>query len=162
MKLRICLPLVVLLVLNLAGCALSPPSATPAAISAIDDDNQIVLSVLQQIQRVINASPEDQRRELTNAQQVFQRDKSTRTRLQLAVLLAQPSLTGNDDVRALALLEPLRNHANTSLRGLVTLVVEQANERQRLGRKAKTLEDQLDELKAMERSLIERSTPAKK
>ncbi len=144
------------------GCALLPPNATQSAAVIIEDTNQSVLQVLQQVQRIANAPGDEQRHEVTAAQQAFQRDKSPLHRLKLGLLLALPNIAGNDEGRAMTLLESLHAHANASVRGLAALTTEQLTERQRQGKKIKALQDQLDELKAMERSLIERSSTQKK
>lgn len=142
--------------LFLTGCAESPQIA---ANMQIESTGQIVLDVLGATQRIINASSDEQRRELLQAQQAFQREKNLAHRLQLGVLLSMPNLPGKDDVRALSTLEPLLSHTHPAVRSLANLVSEHILERQRAERKIRVLQDQLEELKAMERSLIERSTP---
>lgn len=143
---------------TLSGCAETPP-AVVVPVAQMEIPGQIVLEVLSTTQRISNAPSEEQRRELSQAQQVFQREKTLQHRLQLSVLLATPNLPGRDDARALNLLEPLLTHPHAAVRSLASLISEQILERQRFERKARTLQEQLEELKAMERSLIERSTP---
>jgi len=152
----------ILLLCLCTGCSLLPSNATQSAATVAEDLNQSVLQALQQVQRIANAPVEEQRHEVAAAQQAFQRDKSPLRRLQLGLLLAQPNIAGNDEGRALTLLESLHAHSNASVRALAAMTTEQLAERQRHGKKIKALQDQLDELKAMERSLIERSSTQKK
>jgi len=142
----------------LAGCnTLSGP-----ANGQIEESNTWVLEALNRVQRIANAGAEEQRHEMTLAQQAFARDKSVASRLQLGLLLAMPNIAGNDENRALSTLEPLMAHPHPAVRALAAMTSEQIQERLRLGKKAKGLQDQLEELKNMERSLIERSAPRKK
>ena len=143
--------------LLLGGCADAPQIA---ATTQIENTGQIVLDVLAAAQRVVNAPSDEQRRELAQAQQAFQREKTLTHRLQLGLLSSMPNLPGKDDARALSTLEPLLTHPHPAVRSLASVISEQIQERQRYERKARVLQDQLEELKAMERSLIERSTPS--
>lgn len=140
--------------LFLTACNMLPPNSVATQKELA---NQLALDALSNTQRILNAPIEEQRREITQLQQAFQREKSVSNRLQLGLLLAMPTLPNNDDARALTLLEPLGSHPHPAVRSLANLVNEQIQERQRLEKKSHALLEQLEELKAMERSLIERS-----
>lgn len=119
------------------------------------DENRLVLDTLAQAQRVAQASAEEQRRELTSAQQAFNRDKGTANRLRLGVLLSLPQ-SGGDEGRALGVLEPLASSGNGPAGQFAALISAQLTERQRVDRRGQQWKEQLDQLKNIERQLIER------
>lgn len=127
------------LCLILGACSHVPPVPV--------DENRLVLDTLALAQKTAAANAEEQKRELASAQQAYNRERSLGNRLRLGVLLALPQP---------ALLEPLAGHAGPAGQ-LATLVQGQLNERLKEGRRAQQLKEQLDELKSIERQLIERS-----
>lgn len=137
----------------LAAFFLSACSHLPVPGGA--DESRVVLDSIAQAQRVSQASEGEQRRELAAAQQAYNRDKSSASRLRLGVLLALPLANLGDESRALSLLEPLA--ANSGPMGqFAGLLVAQVNERLRQERKGQQWKEQLDQLKTIERQLIER------
>ena len=119
------------------------------------DENRVVLDAIAQAQRVSQASEGEQRRELTAAQQAYNRDKGSASRLRLGVLLALPLANLGDESRALSLLEPLAGNSGP-VGQFAGLLVAQVNERLRQERKGLQWKEQLDQLKTIERQLIER------
>lgn len=146
-----------ILLLSCAACSHEPPA--PALVQ--EDHQRLVLDILAQTHRVLQLSPEGQRRELQAAGQAFNREKTMATRLRYGTFLAQPSIPGNDDAKAAAVLEPLTMSGTPSVRQLATLLLAQLNERQREEHRSQQLKEQLDELMAIERNLIERNPPRK-
>lgn len=139
--------------LALAGCSHLP----------LGGEDAWVIDALGYAQQVAARPAEAQRREVQAAQQAFARDKNTSSRLRLALLLSQPNLAGHDEGRAAALLEPLASGSGDgSARALASLLLTQINERQKGERQSRQMKDQLDELRSIERSLIERERPRKK
>jgi hypothetical protein len=138
--------------LALAGCSHLP----------LGGEDAWVIDALGYAQQVAARPAEAQRREVQSAQQAFARDKNTSSRLRLALLLSQPNLAGHDEGRAAALLEPLVSGSDGSARALASLLLVQINERQKGERQSRQMKDQLDELRSIERSLIERERPRKK
>lgn len=136
------------LCLVLGACSHVPPAPV--------DENRLVLDTLALAQKTAAANAEEQKRELASAQQAYNRERSLGNRLRLGVLLALPQPALEDKSRALALLEPLAGHVGPAGQ-LATLVQGQLNERLKEGRRAQQLKEQLDELKSIERQLIERS-----
>lgn len=145
----------VLLVTTLAGCA---HLASPISAS---DDQKLVLEVIAQAHRVGQLPADDQHRELLAASQSFAREKTMATRLRYGVFLALPSVPGNDETRAAGVLEPLTMAGSPAVRQFAAIVLGQVNDRLREERRSQQLKEQLDELMAIERNLIERNPPKK-
>lgn len=143
--------IVLLLVLALSACSHLPAGMVPG-----NGDERLVLDILAQAQRVAAAPSDEQKRELAGAQQAYSRERSLPNRLRLGVLLALPVPALEDESRALALLEPVVSHGGP-VGQLAGLLCGQLNDRLKESRRSQQLKDQLDELKAIERQLIDRS-----
>jgi len=137
-----------LLVLLLGACSHLP--------SAPLDENRLVLDTLALAQKAAAASGEEQKRELNAAQQAFNKERSLANRLRLGVLLALPLPALEDEARAAQILEPAASGSGPAGQ-LANLMLGQVNDRLKETRRAQQLKDQLDELKAIERQLIERN-----
>ncbi|HET7775268.1 MAG TPA: hypothetical protein VFK74_02800, partial [Azospira sp.] len=111
-------------------------------------------------QKAAAASGEEQKRELNAAQQAFNKERSLANRLRLGVLLALPLPALEDESRAQSLLEPAAGHPGPAGQ-LAALMLGQVNDRLKENRRAQQLKDQLEELKGIERQLIERSRKGK-
>jgi hypothetical protein len=72
------------------------------------------------------------------------------------MVVAMPNTPFNDDARALDLLDPIARNAEGRLSGLAYLLASQIQERRRADATAQGLQQKLDALKSLERSLIER------
>lgn len=138
--------------LQITGCA-----ALRGFIGAESEEHQVV-ELVAYAQRFTAMSVEEQRREYNAVNQMFGKDKSVYNRLRLALLLATPGASVHDDARAAALLEPLVTRGETSgpLKSLAALIYAQLSERGREQKRAEQMRDQLDALKQVERTLIER------
>lgn len=152
-----------------AICLLTACGSLPGVERSGSDEGKLVLDAIAHAQRVASASPDDQRRDVAAAAQVFSRERSTAARLRYGVLLSLPTLPNADPQRAIVTLEPLSTTgANGPVRQFALLLLAQlnerqtqSNERQKEQRRAQQLKDQLDELRAIERTLIERGRPTK-
>lgn len=145
-----------------AVCLLTACGSLPGVERSGSDEGKLVLDAIAHAQRVASASPDEQRRDVAAAAQVFSRERSTAARLRYGVLLSLPTLPNADPQRAIVTLEPLSTGgANGPVRQFSTLLLAQINERQKEQRRAQQLKDQLDELRAIERTLIERGRPTK-
>lgn len=117
------------------------------------------------------ATPEEQRRQVAHAQQMFAAVPDDANRLRLAALLATLPPPWRDEARAVALLEPLAaRRPETPLTQLAGMLAAGAAERQRLARdlraaerreeaaeeRATTLHQQVEALKSIERGILER------
>lgn len=132
----------------------------PARVETRMNESEQVSNLISYVQTIAALPPEEQRREVLALNQGLARDNGVVPRLRLALLLGTPGMAVSDDARALALLEPLAAGGPLTnagaLRRFASLVQVQVAERLREQRRATQLREQLDALKAMERSLLER------
>jgi hypothetical protein len=151
-----------LLVLLLAGCAVLRPGA---------GESLQVSEIVSAAVSVARAAPDEQRRQLSHAQQMFAAVQDDVNRARLAALLATLPAPLRDEARAAALLEPLAaRRPETPLVQFAGLLAAGAAERQRITRelraaerreeaaeeRAGTLRQQVDALKSIERGILER------
>ncbi|QEL64868.1 hypothetical protein OTERR_13920 [Oryzomicrobium terrae] len=140
--------------LPLAACQSLPPAASLTTIPG--SDGARVLDALALGQRMSNAGGDEQKRELSHAQQAYNREKSLENRLNLATLLALPTPLLGDETRAIALLEPVAAGSPGPARDYAGYLLAHLRDRVREGKSARQLKEQLDALKSLERQLIER------
>jgi len=114
----------------LSGCALLRPDAGEA------------LQVREIVGGTVNAAramPEEQRRRLARAQQMYAASPDDANRLRLAALLATLPPPWRDDARAEQLLEPLATRrAETAVAELASMLAASVAERQRLARELRS------------------------
>lgn len=146
------------------GSVPAPPEQPVQPVQALPsprDESRVVLEAIALAQRVGAATADEQRRVMASAAQALGRERTAAARLRYGILLALPALPGADPLRAAATLEPLSTAESAPVRQFATLLLIQLNERNREQKRAQQLKDQLDELRAIERSLIERGQPKK-
>ncbi len=160
----------------LSGCALLRPDAGEALQ---------VRDIVGAGVSGARATPEEQRRQLAHAQQMYAAVPDDANRVRLAVLLATLPLPWRDDARVVTLLEPLAaRRPESPLTQLAGMLAASVAERQKLARdlraaerrdeaaeeraallrqqmeaaeeRAATLRQQLDALKSIERGILER------
>lgn len=95
-------------------------------------------------------------REHEAARQAYGRSRSDYNGMRLAMVMVLPNSPFHDEPRALDLLEPIARNGEGRLSGLASLLASQIQERRRLDSTAQALQQKLDALKSLERSLIER------
>jgi hypothetical protein len=116
-----------------------------------------VVDLIAYSQRLSGLSADEQKRELAAANKDYSSDPGLYTRLKLAIVLAAPGSTLNDDAKAASLLEAAASQpARTPLRQFAVLVHGLIQERLRDQKSVAQLKEQLDGLRAIERSLIDR------
>jgi len=157
-----------LLVLLLAGCAGLRPGA---------GESLQVSEIVGAAVSTARAAPEEQRRQLSHAQQMFAAVQDDVNRARLAALLATLPAPLRDEARAAALLEPLAaRRPETPLVQFAGLLAAGAAERQKITRelraaerreeaaeeRASTLRQQVDALKSIERGILEREERRRK
>lgn len=153
------------------GCALLPGpaperDAAPAALSEADraQENAEVSALLAYYQWLLDLPAEALRREYHGINQTYARDRSETLRLRLAMLLSVPGAAWQDDARLVALLEASasrRAPPDSPRRQLVVFMLKQAADRLREHRRADDLQQKLDSIMAIERSLRERQPQTK-
>jgi hypothetical protein len=165
-----------LLVFLLAGCAVLRPGA---------GESLQVSEIISAAVSAARAAPDEQRRQLSHAQQMFAAVQDDLNRARLATLLATLPAPLRDEARAAALLEPLAaRRPETPLVQFAGLLAAGAAERQRLARDLRAaekrdeaaeeragalrqqadalksqvdaLKSQVDALKSIERGILER------
>ena len=95
-------------------------------------------------------------RELEISRRAYAREPSDFNRMRLAMLFGLPDTSLTDNARALELLEPVAKNASGDFSALAVLLAAQLHERQRLDASVQDLQQKLDALKSLERSMIER------
>jgi hypothetical protein len=137
-----------------------PPVPAPVPIEVLPpvDEAKQVAELIAFYTRVAALPTEEQKREFGAATQAYNRDRSMVNRIRLAVALALPGTPFEDDARAIGLLEPYAapTAGSSPLRQFAALLHAQLSDRVRWQKRADQLKDQLDALRAVERSLIER------
>lgn len=141
----------------------APPTAPPTVPQVvIPEDVKQLSELIGYYSRVAAMRPDDQRREYAAASQAFSRDPSPYYRMRLALLALMPGTLFQDDVKAMSLLEPYsRSGASADkLHQFGAILHEQLAEGAKARGRAEQLKEQLDALRAVERTIIERGQPA--
>ena len=95
-------------------------------------------------------------REHEAARQAYSRGRSEYSGMRLAMVIGLPNTPFTDEARALDLLDPIARHTEGRLSSLAVMLVSQIQERRRLDANAQALQQKLDALKSLERSLLDR------
>jgi hypothetical protein len=138
----------------LSGCA--------AVSDWLAGDERQAAELLAHANRVAALDPAAQRRERDAAQASRTRDKSAVARVRLGLLHALPASAIQDDARALALLEGKDDGVpGPAVAEVARFAAAQVRERQRQvadeQKRTDMVEQQLEALKAIERSILERA-----
>lgn len=143
-----------------AGCgALREVEAPDVAASPVEDvrtDNAEAARALAFYARARQLSGPELAREQESARRALARSRGDAARLRYAMLLALPGAAAGDDVRALELLEPVTRSTDGGLRGLALLMTAFLQEQRRLEAGAQGLQQKLDALMSLERSMTGR------
>src|SRR3954469_15418546 len=145
----------------LAGC-----NHLPGLLSE-DSESREVVTLIAQANRFAGLQGEDQKKDMNAANQSFAKDRSPPSRVRLALFLSLPGTPFTDEAKALSLLEPFvaagATAKNMPLRQFAGLLHTDLGERVReqrrsaqLREQSAQLKEQLDALRAIERSIIER------
>ena len=144
----------------LAGCSVIPAleSQEPAPSTqagtprpASDADN--LLAYFRHIRKL---QAGELGKEHEAARQALLSARSDFNRVRLALLLSLPGTALSDEPRALELLDPVAKNPGGQLNGLAVLLAANLQERKRLDANAQGLQQKLDALRSLERSMIER------
>jgi hypothetical protein len=150
--------------------AVVPPPALPI-YRATD-----VETLLSEFQRLRRLSPAEVAREQEAARQAFNQTRSDVARVRLAMTMTVPGTAGNDELRALDLLDPLVKNPTAPLQGLASLMAAYIQEQRRLASQVQSLQQnaqglqqnvqalqqKLDALRTLERSLSEREAAGRR
>lgn len=156
-----------------SGCALFPatppepaPAAAPQPAPSADyvKENAEVSALLAYYQELIDLPAEELKREYSSISQAFAHDRSELARLRLSLLMCVPGVSWRDDTKLLALLEGAASRKappDSPRRQFVVLLQKLVIERQREQKRADELQQKLDSMLTIERSLRGRQ-PQKK
>ncbi|HLS85352.1 MAG TPA: hypothetical protein VK043_03565 [Burkholderiales bacterium] len=132
-------------------------AAARAMFGAAQAEDRQVATLVSYAHWVSGLPPEQQREELLAAQVEFAERPADYARLRLALLLSLSGTPLHDQARALVVLEPLTaGSPQGPLPQFGALLHGQLRERMRDRRRTVQLKEQLEALRAIERSLIER------
>ncbi len=144
---------------------LPEPPPVVVVTQPLTEEEQQALSLLSFLGQITSAPMEDQKREFQNASQQFQKSKSDVNRVRLAALLMLPNTSFQDDAKAQGVLEGVNAKIASPARDLAAFLYAQLLERQRQvreeQRRADSIQQKLDNLKAIERSLLDRERDRK-
>lgn len=146
--------LVFAIALLLAGCA-------GLRIAGVPDgalQERQVIELIDYAQRVAAMTAEQQRIEFGARSQGFAKENDTMNRMRLALLHALPGASFHDAARAASLLEPMTapDQGASPLRSFARLLHAQLDDSAQEHKRARQMREQLDALKAVERTIMER------
>lgn len=152
--------LTVLCLLVLAGCAASRTvdgTDEPAVVSELRGEaGNDAAAVLAFYVRTRKLSATELVREQENARRALARSRSDGNRMRYALVLAVPGATAADETRALEAVEPLTRNTASPLHGLALLITAFLQEQRRLDAQAQGLQQKLDAMLELERSMTGR------
>lgn len=154
---RYALVLMTLMSLLTAGCGVLrsvEPGAAPEPCVRTGGPRPVSdsESLLMYFEYVRKLSAADLAKEHDTARQLYARTHSDFNRVRYAMLLSVPGSAFSDDARALEALEPLLKNLDAALHNLAFVVSAQIQEQ----RRGQGLQQKLEALKSLEKSLIER------
>jgi len=148
-------------VLTIAGCALlkdidTGSSPRPDVIEGMAEPGTELDRLLRYFHRIRKLSSAELMREQNSARLSYTRRQSDFHRVRLAMALSPPSTSGGDPARALELLDTLVKNPNSGLHALAFLMSAYLQDQRRLENNAYALQQKLDNLKSMEKNMLER------
>jgi hypothetical protein len=153
------------LLLLLAGCAGLPEAEVatgPAAVAELRGDGADAGAVLAYHARVRKLPGPELAREQEAARRAYAKSRSDGNRMRYALALAVPGAPAADEARAIEAMEPVARNAASPLHGLALLVTGLLQEQRRLDAQAQGLQQKLDALLELERSMTGREGGAHK
>jgi hypothetical protein len=145
----------------LAGCGvvqfakpLEPAPWVQADRPQPGSDAESLLLYFQYLRRL--SGPEAVR-EHEAARQAYASARTDFNRVRLAMALSLPGMPFTDDARALGLLDTVARHQDSQLQGLAVVLGTYLQEQLRIAASAQGLQEKLDALRSLERTMIERA-----
>lgn len=152
-----------------------PPEEPPPPRLPVPRVREVEM-LLTEFERLRRLSAAEIAREQEAARQAFNQTRSDNARVRLAMTMAVPGVAGNDEVRALDLLDPLVKNATAPLHGLAFLMAAYIHEQRRLAahihglqqnaqglqQNVQALQQKLNALRTLERSLSEREAAGRR
>jgi len=145
----------------LAGCGIvklaEPLEPAPWVQAGAPQPASDAESLLLYFQYLRKLSGPEAGREHEAARQAYARVRTDFNRVRLAMVLSLPGMAFTDEARALGLLDTVARHHGTRLQGLAVVLGAHLQEQQRLAASAQGLQEKLEALRSLERSMIERT-----
>ena len=145
----------------LLGCTVLPEMQTREPVPWVQAGSpqpaSDVDSLVQYYQYIRKLSAAELGREHDAARQAYNRTRSDFSRVRFSLLLSLPNTPFHDEARALDLLDPVTRNASGALQGLAQLLSMHLQERKQLNVSVQGLQQKLDALRSLERSIIERA-----
>jgi len=140
----------------LAGCGGLQEFERKEAAAPVQRPISNVESLLLYYRHIGKLEESQLSREHEIASNAYAREGTDFNRVRLAMLLGLPNSALSDSTRALELLEPVTKGEGGEFSALAALLAAQLHERKRLDANAQDLQQKLDALKSLERSMMER------
>jgi hypothetical protein len=144
-----------------AGCGVlriaEPLEPAPWVQAGMPQPASDAESLLLYFQHVRKLSGADLSREHEAARQAYARARTDFNRVRLAMVFSLPGTAFYDETRAHDLYDTVAKHEGGRLQGLALLLGWHLQEQKRLTASAQGLQQKLDALKSLERSMIERN-----
>lgn len=143
-----------------AGCAAPPvadldkampATASPAKPVPAISETDLLLTYYEHVRKM---PPADLAREFDLIRRVYAKTKTDPVRMRYAILLAVSPGASADEARFNELIEPVLRSHDANMRALATIVNGQWQEQ----RRAHTLQQKLDALMSLDKTLIERGS----
>jgi len=151
--------LLVALVLMLSACdTLRGVDAgdAPSAVTDLPGESAEVSKALVYYARARKLAGPELAREQEAARRALARTRTDANRVRYALMLTVPGAAAQDDGRVMELLEPVTRNGDSALHGLALLVTAFLQERRRLDGNVQNLQQKLDALLTLERSMTGR------
>ncbi|HXF68097.1 MAG TPA: hypothetical protein VNK67_15550 [Burkholderiales bacterium] len=145
---------------SLAGCGvtrgLESPEPAPWVQAGSPQPATNAESLLLYFAHLKKLAVADLAKEHESARQAYGRARTDFNRVRYAMVLALPGTAFSDAARAIEVLEPVAKNANGQLHALALMLASQLQEQRRIEAGAQALQQKLDALRSLERTLIER------
>lgn len=142
----------------MGGCTALPDVVTQEPAPTVQPERPVsdVESLLLYYRHIGKLKENQLSREHEIAWNAYARQRTNFNRVRLAMLLGLPQTALSDNARALELLEPVAKNGDREFSALAGLLAAHLRERQRLDAAVQDLQQKLDALKSLERSMMER------
>ena len=141
-----------------AGCGLLPQTEAEAPEVEVREPTATdVENLVQYYSHIRKLAPTDLAKEYETARQAYNQGRSEYSRVRFAMLLSLPNAPFTDESRAIDVLEPVVRKGNGRYYPLAHMLSTSIQEQKRLNANVQGLQQKLDALKSLERSIIERS-----
>jgi len=140
------------------GCGVLPETVTQEPAPTVQPERPMsdVESLLLYYRHIGRLKEGQLSRELEISRRAYAREPSDFNRVRLAMLFGLPDTSLTDSARAVELLEPVAKNATGEFSALAALLVAQLHQRRQLDATVQDLQQKLDALKSLERSMMER------